>query len=76
MVADATLVVLQLGGLHEVMARRHIVLDGGVGVAHRGGAQLGDGVAVAWQIQNNCRTMLGIKSLRHSTGFKIQIQPT
>jgi hypothetical protein len=48
-VADATLVVLQLGGLHEVMAGRDVVLDGGVGVAHRGGAQLGDGVPVAWQ---------------------------
>jgi hypothetical protein len=46
-VADATLVVLQLG-LHEVMARgRDVVLDGGVGVAHRRGTQLGDGVAVA-----------------------------
>ncbi len=49
-VADATLVVLQLGGLHEVMAGRDVVLDGGVGVAHRGGAQLGDRVAVACQI--------------------------
>ncbi len=59
-VADATLVILQLG-LHEVMARGHIVLDGGVGVAHRGGAQLGDGVAVACHIQNNFRTKHGIK---------------
>ncbi len=33
MVADATLVVLQLG-LHEVVAGRDVVLDGGVGIAH------------------------------------------
>jgi hypothetical protein len=60
-VADATLVVLQLGGLHEVMAGRDVVLDRGVGITHRGGAQLGDRVAVAWQIQNNIRTKLGTK---------------
>jgi hypothetical protein len=60
-VADAILMVLQLGGLHEVMAGRHVVLDGGVGVAHRGGAQLGDRVAVACQIQNIFRTKHGIK---------------
>ncbi len=47
MVADATLVVLQLGLHDEVMAGRDVVLYGGVGIAHRGGAQLGDRVAVA-----------------------------
>ncbi len=53
-VADATLVVLQLGLHHEVMAGRDVVLYGGVRVAHRGGAQLGDRVAVACQIQEQC----------------------
>ena len=43
-VTAALVVVLQIR-LHELVARGHIVLDGRVGVAHRG-AQLGDCVPV------------------------------
>ena len=45
-VTAATIVMVLKVGLHELVAGADIVLDGGVGVAHRG-AQLGDRVTVA-----------------------------